>query len=30
MNALTDLMSELSLFEERFREQMKDKKEGLD
>merc|ERR1712029_90823 len=30
MNALTDLMSELSLFEERFREQIKDKKEGLD
>ena len=30
MNALTDLMSELSLFEERFKEQLKEKKEGLD
>ena len=30
MNALTDLQSELSLFEERFREQLKEKKEGLD
>ena len=30
MNALTDLQSELSLFEERFREQLKEKKDGLD
>ena len=30
MNAITDLLSELSLFEERFKEQLKDKKEGLD
>ena len=30
MNAITDLMSELSLFEERFREAMKEKKEGGD
>ena len=30
MNAVTDLISELSLFEERFREGLKDKMEGLD
>ena len=30
MNAVTDLISELSLFEERFREGLKDKLEGLD
>ena len=30
MNALTDLMSELSLFEERFKEQLKEKREGMD
>ena len=30
MNALTDLVSELSLFEERFKEQLKEKKEGMD
>lgn len=30
MNAITDLMSELSLFEERFKEAIKDKKEGTD
>lgn len=30
MNAITDLMSELSLFEERFREAVKEKKEGGD
>ena len=30
MNALTDLQSELSLFEERFREQLKEKRDGLD
>lgn len=30
MNAITDLLSELSLFEERFREAYKDKKEGGD
>ena len=30
MNALTDLMSKLSLFEDRFKEQLKEKKEGLD
>ncbi|KFB52527.1 AGAP009209-PA-like protein [Anopheles sinensis] len=30
MNAITDLLSELSLFEERFREAMKEKKEGGD
>jgi DNA-directed RNA polymerase II subunit RPB11 len=28
MNAITDLMSELSLFEERFKEAIKEKKEG--
>lgn len=30
MNALTDLISELSLFEERFKDQMKEKREGFD
>ena len=30
MNALTDLMSKLSLFEDRFKEQLKEKEEGLD
>lgn len=30
MNAITDLLSELSLFEERFREAYKEKKEGGD
>ena len=30
INAITDLLSELSLFEERFKEQLKDKKEGLE
>ena len=30
MNAITDLMSELSLFEERFKEAYKEKKEGGD
>lgn len=30
MNAITDLLAELSLFEERFREAIKEKKEGLD
>ena len=30
LNCLTDLLAELSLFEERFREQLKEKKEGLD
>ncbi|KPJ06219.1 DNA-directed RNA polymerase II subunit RPB11 [Papilio machaon] len=30
MNALTDLTSELSLFEERFKEAIKEKKDGLD
>lgn len=30
MNAITDLLSELSLFEERFKEAYKDKKEGGD
>lgn len=30
MNAITDLMSELSLFEERFKDAIKDKKEGTD
>ncbi|XP_037952609.1 DNA-directed RNA polymerase II subunit RPB11 isoform X2 [Teleopsis dalmanni] len=29
-NAITDLLSELSLFEERFREALKEKKEGGD
>lgn len=29
-NAITDIMSELSLFEERFSSALKDKKEGLD
>lgn len=29
-HAITDLMSELSLFEERFREAIKEKKEGGD
>ena len=30
INAITDLLSELSLFEERFKEQLKEKKEGLE
>ncbi|XP_046389942.1 DNA-directed RNA polymerase II subunit RPB11 [Ischnura elegans] len=30
MNAITDLIAELSLFEERFKEAIKEKKEGLD
>ncbi|CAO1327863.1 unnamed protein product [Diamesa serratosioi] len=30
MNAITDLMSELSLFDERFREAIKEKKEGIE
>lgn len=30
MNAITDLMSELSLLEERFKEAVKEKKEGGD
>lgn len=30
MNAITDLMSELSLFEERFKEAIKEKKDGGD
>lgn len=30
MNSITDLISELSLFEERFKEAIKEKKEGLD
>ena len=30
MNAITDLISELSLFEERFKEGLKDKQEGID
>eukprot|EP00090_Calanus_glacialis_P043814 TRINITY_DN77688_c0_g1_i1.p1 TRINITY_DN77688_c0_g1~~TRINITY_DN77688_c0_g1_i1.p1 ORF type:complete len:118 (-),score=31.89 TRINITY_DN77688_c0_g1_i1:80-433(-) len=30
INAITDLLSELSLLEERFKEQLKDKKEGLE
>ncbi|KAI5634092.1 hypothetical protein NE865_13180 [Phthorimaea operculella] len=30
MNAITDLTSELSLFEERFKEAIKEKKDGLD
>ena len=30
MNAITDLISELSLFEKRFREGLKDKQDGLD
>lgn len=30
MNAITDIISELSLFEERFKEALKDKKEGGD
>uniref|UniRef100_A0A1B6D922 DNA-directed RNA polymerase II subunit RPB11 n=1 Tax=Clastoptera arizonana TaxID=38151 RepID=A0A1B6D922_9HEMI len=30
MNAITDLLSELSLIEERFKESIKEKKEGLD
>ncbi|XP_077297917.1 DNA-directed RNA polymerase II subunit RPB11 [Arctopsyche grandis] len=29
-NAITDLISELSLFEERFKEAVKEKKDGLD
>ncbi|XP_046831092.1 DNA-directed RNA polymerase II subunit RPB11 isoform X2 [Vespa crabro] len=30
MHAITDLIAELSLFEERFKEAIKEKKEGLD
>ncbi|KAG5675075.1 hypothetical protein PVAND_005010 [Polypedilum vanderplanki] len=30
MNAITDLMSELSLFEERFKDAIKEKREGAD
>jgi len=30
MNALTDLISELSLFEERFKDQIKERREGLE
>lgn len=30
MNAITDVISELSLFEERFKEALKEKKEGGD
>lgn len=30
MNAITDLMSELSLFEERFKDAIKEKREGGD
>ena len=30
MNAITDLISELSLFEERFKEGLKDKQDGFD
>ncbi|KRT81334.1 hypothetical protein AMK59_4939 [Oryctes borbonicus] len=30
MNAITDLIAELSLFEERFKEAIKEKREGLD
>lgn len=30
MNAITDIISELSLFEERFKEALKEKKEGGD
>jgi DNA-directed RNA polymerase II subunit RPB11 len=30
MNAITDLMSELSLFEKRFKGAIKEKKEGTD
>merc|ERR1712233_296912 len=30
MNSITDLISELSLFEERFKEGLKDKQDGLD
>lgn len=30
MNAITDVISELSLFEERFKEALKEKKEGVD
>jgi len=29
-NSITDLLAELSLFEERFKEALKEKKEGLD
>ncbi|XP_050426115.1 DNA-directed RNA polymerase II subunit RPB11 [Adelges cooleyi] len=29
-NAITDLLAELSLFEERFKEALREKKEGLD
>ena len=30
MNAITDLMSELSLFEERFKDAVREKQEGFD
>jgi DNA-directed RNA polymerase II subunit RPB11 len=30
MNAITDLISELSLFEERFKESVREKQEGFD
>ena len=30
MNALTDLISELSLFEERFKEGLREKQEGVE
>ena len=30
MNAITDLISELSLFEERFKEAVREKQEGFD
>jgi len=30
MNAITDVISELSLFEERFKEALREKKEGVD
>lgn len=30
MNAITDLMAELSLFEERFKDAIKEKREGAD
>lgn len=30
MNAITDVISELSLFEERFRDALKEKKDGVD
>ena len=30
MNAITDLISELSLFEERFKDAVREKQEGFD